>query len=155
MSATSVSYPQSFYYPIMSIVKRFLCLCALCLALPAFAQVAAIDMDFAFHQLKTNGSEPFAKALYEANPECIKPLVAQLSPLIKDRRGYIGYEELSRARLGKRLERVVYAIHFENGPIFLRLDFYDNGSQRICLPAVVSREASEVLPFDLISAAGK
>jgi hypothetical protein len=37
----------------------------------------------------------------------------------------------------------------------MRIDFYENTKGRICLPAKFSREAADILPFDLISATGK
>ena len=139
-------------------MKPSIALFAMCLAFAsstAVAQSSGPNLDFAFEQLKTNGAEPFAKYLYEANPENSRAVAAQLSSLAKGKGDYLGYEVISRVRLTKRVERVTIVINFETCPIYMRIDLYDSIKTKLCMPAVLSREATDILPFDLISAAGK
>ena len=119
------------------------------------AQVNEVDLNFALAQLKTNGLFPFAKILYADNQESAKQTVDQLGPLLRASGDYAGFEILSRRNLTKRVERLVIVLNFDNFPIYMRIDYYDNSKQKICLPAKFSREAAEILPFDLISATGK
>jgi hypothetical protein len=118
------------------------------------ALAGEIDLDFAFSQLASNGSTPFARRLYD-NPENAKQLVSRLDALMPGAGTYVEHEIVSQRFLTKRVERLIIAIYFENFPIYLRIDFYETAKGRICLPATVSKEASDILPHDLIAAAGK
>lgn len=121
----------------------------------AQAQMGEPDLNFAFSQLKSNGPVPFARALYEADQDAADELVSRLVPMTKHVGEFTGFEIVSRKFLTKRIERVVVAIYFERRPVYLRVDYYETAKGRVCLPAAVSREAADVLPFDLISAAGR
>jgi hypothetical protein len=125
------------------------------LALPLAAQSSNPSLDFAFEQWRSNGPEPFAKALYGANAESAKQLSAQLAPMVRLRGEYQGYEVISRTKIGQKLERHIIVIHFEHAPLFMRLDLYEAAHARFFLPALVSREASDILPLDILSVAGK
>lgn len=120
----------------------------------AFAAGAEIDLDFAFNQLRGNGAVPFANALYQ-DPENAQRLIARMSPLLQGGGEFYSYEIVSRRFLTKKVERVVLALYFERFPVYLRVDFYDTFKGKICLPALVSRDATDVLPLEIISAAGK
>jgi hypothetical protein len=119
--------------------------------LNAFAQV---DFDFSFSQLKGNGVIPFANSLYQ-DPGNASQLVSRLSPLVQGAGEFNSYEVVSRRYLTKKIERVIVVLYFERLPIYMRIDYYDTSKGRICLPASVSKEASDILPFELISASGK
>jgi len=113
-----------------------------------------IDLDFAFSQLTSNGATPFARRLYD-DPENAKQLISRLDALMQGAGNCVGHEIVSQRFLTKRIERLVIAIYFENFPIYLRIDFYETPKGRICLPAAVSKDGSDILPHDLIAAAGK
>jgi hypothetical protein len=132
-----------------------LLLLGLVIAACAHAQNAGPDLDFAFSQLKGNGPVPFARALYDTDQENARQVVSQLSPLLAQSGDFFGYEIVSRKFLTKRVERVVVVIYFERFPLYMRIDYYDTPKGRICLPASFTKEASAILPFDLISATGK
>ena len=119
------------------------------------AQAGEVDLNFAFTQLKGNGSGPFSKALFVGDQESATQLVNQLSPLLKSAGDYSSFELVSRRNLTKRIERLVIVVYFENFPVYMRIDSYENSKGRIFLPAKFSKEAAEILPFDLISASGK
>jgi hypothetical protein len=119
------------------------------------AQTGEIDLPFAFSQLKGNGLTPFAKALFAGDQKNTQQLVDQLGPLVQGAGDFTSFELLSRRFLTKRVERIVLVIYFDNFPIYMRIDYYENSTGRICLPAKFSKEAAEILPFDLISASGK
>ena len=133
--------------------------CLLCAALlfasRAFAQAADPVLDAAFPQLKGNGPVPFSRAVYEGDTDNARQLAAQFNPLLAQSGSFVGYEVVSRKFLTKRVERISLAIYFENFPVYLRIDAYESPKGRIYLSANVSREASGILPFDLISATGK
>ena len=132
-----------------------LLLLILAIAVRANAQPSEITLDSAFSQLKGNGAAPFAKALYESDQENARQLVSQLSPLLTQAGEFFGYEIVSRRYLTKRVERIVIAIYFEKFPVYMRIDAYDTPKGRIFLAASCNKEASALLPFDLISASGK
>ena len=119
------------------------------------AQNGDVDLNFAFSQMKSNGLSPFAKALYATNQTNAQQLVDQLGPLVQSAGDFTGFELLSRRFLTKRVERLVIAVYFDNFPVYMRIDYYDTKWGRICLPAKFSREAADILPFDVISASGK
>lgn len=119
------------------------------------AQMGEIDLNFAFSQMKSNGLMPFAKLLYAGDQKNSQQLVDQLGPLVQSAGDFNSFELLGRRPLTKRVERLVIAIYFDNFPVYMRIDFYENTKGRICLPAKFSREAADILPFDLISATGK
>lgn len=119
------------------------------------AQASEVDLNFPFSQLKGNGSVPFSKALFVGDQESATQLVNQLSPLLRSAGDFSGFELLSRRNLTKRIERLVIVMYFENFPVYMRIDSYENSKGRIFLPAKFSKEAAEILPFDLISASGK
>ena len=127
----------------------------LTLATRASAQSADGDLSSAFSQLKANGAIPFAKALYPDEPENARQLISQLSPLIQMAGEFSTFELVSRRFLTKRVERLIVVIYFENFPVYLRIDSYENSKRRIFLPVKISRDAADILPFDLISASGK
>lgn len=114
-----------------------------------------VDLNFAFSQMKGNGLTPFAKMLYPGDQKSSQQLVDQLGPLVQSAGDFTGFELLSRRYLTKRVERLVLVIYFENFPVYMRIDYYESSRGRICLPAKFSRDAAEILPFDLISASGK
>lgn len=119
------------------------------------AQTGEVDLNFAFSQMKANGLTPFAKLLYSGDQKNSQLLVDQLGPLVQPAGEFIGFELLSRRPLTKRVERLLIAIYFDNFPVYMRIDYYENTKGRICLPAKFSKDAAEILPFDLISASGK
>lgn len=120
----------------------------------ASALGAEIDLDFAFNQLKGNGAVPFANALYP-DLDNAQRLVTRMSPLLQGGGEFSGYEIVSRRFLTAKVERVLIALYFERFPVYLRLDIYSTLKGKICLPAVVSKDAAEVLPLDTIASAGK
>ena len=138
-------------------MKTFTLIVILCLtfACRLGAQSGEVDLNFAFSQMKGNGLTPFAKMLYPGDQKNSQLLVDQLGPLVQSGGEFIGFELLSRRPLTKRVERLVIAIYFENFPVYMRIDYYENTKGRICLPAKFSKEAAEILPFDQISASGK
>jgi len=137
-------------------MKRSLFLVMLFLSgLALRAQSSDLNLDFAFEQLKTNGATPFAKVLYDSDLDGVKSLSKTMGPMVEASGDYLEYEILSRKPIGRRLERWVLAIHFSKRPLFLRLDVYETNISKICLSTLVSREASEILPFDMISATGR
>ena len=115
---------------------------------------AEIDLDFAFNQLKGNGAVPFANALYQ-DPDNAQRLATRMAPLLQGGGEFYNYEVVSRRFLTKKVERIVLALYFERFPVYLRLDFYDTFKGKICLPALVSKDATDVLSLEIISAAGK
>ena len=117
-------------------------------------RAAEVDLDFAFTQLKGNGSIPFARAIYD-DANIADKLASHLGPLIEGAGDFSSYEIVSRRFLTKRIERVIIAIYFDKYPVYLRIDYYETAKGRICLPAIVSKDAADVLPHDLISVAGK
>ena len=119
------------------------------------AQSAESDLNFAFSQLKSNGPVPFARALYAGDTDSAKQLSERLGSLTGNSGDCFGYEVVSRKFITKRIERFVVAIYFEKFPVYLRIDYYDTTKGRICLPASLSKEASDLLPFEIIAAAGK
>ena len=119
------------------------------------AQTSEIDLNFAFTQMKANGLSPFARLLYPGDQKSAQQLVDQLGPLAQSAGEFNSYELLSRHFLTKRIERVVIVIYFENYPVYMRIDYYENSKNKICLPAKFSKEAADILPFDVISATGK
>ena len=123
--------------------------------IPINAQTNESDLTFAFSQLKGNGAVPFSKAIYQTDTESARNLVDHLTPLIQGSGNYLGFEIVSRHALTKRIERVVIVIYFENLPVYMRIDAYNNTKSQIFLTAKFSKDAAEILPFDLISAAGK
>lgn len=119
------------------------------------ACAAESELNAAFTQLKGNGATPFAVMLYGTDQEDAMLLVNQMNPLMKQCGDYLGYEVVSRDFLTKRFERIIVAIYFERFPLYMRIDQYATPQGKIWLPALVSKDAAAVLPFDLISAAGK
>ncbi len=132
-----------------------LALLALVLARPLPAQPAEGKLYQALAQLKTNGPTTFADLLYGIDTESARLLANQLKPLIGPSGDYLGYQVVSKIALTTRVERLTLAIYFERLPVYMRIDVYENPSGKIYLPAKVSRDAADILPFDLISAAGK
>jgi len=137
-------------------MKRSLFLVMLLLSgLALRAQSSDLNLEFAFGQLKTNGATPFAKALYEADLDGARILSKTMGPMLESCGDYLEYEVLSRRSIGRRMERLVLAIHFSKRPLFLRIDLYETNTSKICLSTLVSKEASEILPFDVISSTGR
>lgn len=134
--------------------KITLCFALLLFATRALAASGAVDLDFAFSQLKGNGPAPFANALYQDRDHAQR-LVSRLDPLIQGAGQFNGYEIISQRNLAKKIERVVLVLYFDKAPIYMRIDLYETTQGKICLPAIVSKEAADVLPADFISAAGK
>ena len=118
------------------------------------AQSHQDNLDAAFTQLKGNGLTPFARVLYDDLGNADN-FVRRLSPLVSNAGDFLSYEIISERRLTQKITRVVIVIYFEKAPVYLRIDFYETPKGRICLPALASREASDVLPPDLIAVAGK
>ncbi len=135
--------------------RRFLAVMFLVSGLALQAQSSELNLDFAFEQLKTNGAVPFAKVLHEDNVEEARILSKHLAPQIENAGEYLGYEILSRRSIGRRLERLVLVAYFAKRPLFIRLDLYEGSTTKFCLSTLVSRDASELLPFDVISATGR
>lgn len=121
----------------------------------AHAQQTDSRLDFAFAQLKSNGPGPFARALFDPNPAAAHRLETQLTPLVANDGGFIGYEVLSRKPLTSRIDRIVVAIYYEKGPVFLRIDSYRSSEGRIFLPALVSDDADKVLPAETLEVTGR
>ncbi|HEY4300773.1 MAG TPA: hypothetical protein VGM73_07870 [Candidatus Didemnitutus sp.] len=136
-------------------MKKLLLAAALALAALAHAQVSEPRLNLAFSQLKANGVTTFADTIYGIGSENSHLLASQLAPLLKDAGDYFGYQYIQRTNLAKRVDRLIVVIYFDQYPVYLRLDTYDTPSGRIYLPANVSRDPGAVLPFDIISAAGK
>lgn len=153
MIELEAGFPVSGSPPPMK--RRFLALLFLVSGFALRAQSSEPNLDFAFEQLKTNGAAPFAKVLYEDNSEEARQLTKHLAPMIESSGEYLGYEILSRRSIGRRLERLVLVAYFAKRPIFLRMDLYESSSTKLCLSTLISREASELLPFDIISATGR
>lgn len=124
-------------------------------AVSGHAQQTDNRLDFAFAQLKSNGPGPFARALFDPNPGAARQLETQLSPLVANAGGYIGYEVLSHKPLTRRIDRNIVAIYYEKGPVFLRIDSYRSSDQRIFLPAFVSNDADKVLPAEMLEVTGR
>jgi len=135
--------------------RRFLAVMFLVSGLALRAQSSELNLDFAFEQLKTNGAVPFAKVLYEDNVEEARILSKHMAPMLENVGEYLGYEILSRRSIGRRLERLVLVAYFAKRPLFIRLDLYEGNPGKLCLSTLVSREATELLPFDVISATGR
>jgi hypothetical protein len=112
------------------------------------------NLDAAFAQLKGNGLSPFARVLYE-DSDSADNFVRRLSPLVSNAGDFFGYEIVSERRITQKITRVVIVIYFDKSPVYLRLDYYETPKGRICLPALASKEASDILPPDLIAATGK
>jgi len=115
---------------------------------------AQAELDFAFSQLKGNGAVPFANALYQ-DPDNAQRLANRLAPLLQGAGEFSGHEVLSRRYLAKKIERVVIVLYFEKFPVYMRIDLYDTARGKVWLPASVSRDATDILPLEIISAAGK
>ena len=133
------------------------CLLLLLVALVcrAHAQSGGPDLDFAFSQFKGNGPIPFARVLYDTDPDNARLVVNQLSPLLAQSGDFFGYEIVSRKFLTKRIERVIAVIYFDRFPLYMRIDYYDTPKGRICLPASFTKDATAILPFEMISTTGK
>lgn len=127
----------------------------LTLATHAFAQSDEVDLNFAFSQMKGNGAVPFSKALYGSDTEKARVLVDHLTPLVQWSGNFEDFELISRRYLSKKIERLVLVMYFEKFPVYMRIDYYQTSKGRIFLTAKFSKEAAEILPFDLISATGK
>lgn len=134
--------------------KIALLIISLSFCVSAFPQAGANDLDFAFSQLKGNGPASFANSLYQDGDNA-RQLTNRLNPLMQGVGEFNGYEIISRRFLSKRIERLIIVLYFERFPVYLRLDYYDTTKGRVCLPANVSKEASDILPYDLISTVGK
>ena len=115
---------------------------------------AQTDLEFAFSQLKDNGAVPFANALYQ-DPENAQRVITRLTPLLQGGGAYNGFEVVSRRFITKKVERVVLALYFDKFPVYMRIDLYDTPRGKVWQAAQVSREATDVLPLEIISAAGK
>ena len=135
----------------MKKIHRLFVVLLLGTSLTAFAEG---DLDFAFSQLKGNGPVPFANSLYQ-DPGNASLLIDRLNRLVQGAGDFNSYEIVSRRYLTKKIERVVMVLYFDRFPLFLRIDYYDTPKGKICLPANVSKEAVDILPLDLIAAAGK
>jgi hypothetical protein len=133
----------------------FLLFLLLALGVRVGAQTPEAKLTFAFSQLKGNGVATFAGTLYGIDADSAKLLADQLGPLVRESGDYFGYQVVTRTPLTKRVERLVIAIYYDKFPVYMRVDLYDTPSGRIYLPASVSRDAAAILPFDVISAAGK
>jgi hypothetical protein len=120
----------------------------------ASAQTSEIDLTFAFNQLRTNGPTPFARVLYPEHGDSARSVAAKLTQLTTDAGPFNGFEIVSRTRLTSRVERLTFALYFENYPVFARIDYYASEKHPHFLPAVFSRYANDILPFNLTATAG-
>ena len=117
-------------------------------------QIHQDNLDSAFNQLKGNGLTPFARALYE-DTDSANNFIHHLDPLMRGAGEFLDYEILSIHPLAKKINRMIIVIYFEKFPMYLRLDTYDTPKGRIYLSPLASKEASDVLPPDLIAVSGK
>lgn len=118
------------------------------------AALGEAELDFAFSQLKGNGIVPFANSLYQ-DQNSASQMVNRLGQLTQGAGDFNSYEVVSRKYLTKKIERVIIVLYFDRYPVYMRIDYYDTPKGRISLPASISKEASDVLPLEIISAAGK
>ncbi|HVU15637.1 MAG TPA: hypothetical protein VHD32_01835 [Candidatus Didemnitutus sp.] len=136
-------------------MKKLLLLSALALATLAGAQTSEPKINVAFSQLKGNGVTTFADTIYGIGSASSRQLATQMGPMISDAGDYLGYQLVQRTNLAKNINRLILVIYFDRFPVYLRIDTYDTPAGRIYLPANVSKDPDAVLPFDIISAAGK
>ena len=119
------------------------------------AQNVETDLSFAVSQLVGNGPVPFARALYPVDDDSYRQLADRLTAITRDAGAAIGFEILSRRLIAQKVERIVIALYYEKRPVYLRVDSYSSPKGRIFLPALVSREAIDVIPLDVINTSGK
>jgi hypothetical protein len=136
-------------------MKTLLLLATLALAPLGLAQVSEPRLNLAFSQLKANGVTTFSDTIYGIGSENSRLLALELAPLLKDAGDYFGYQLIQRTALARRVERLILVIYCDHYPVYLRIDAYDTPAGRLYLAANVSKDAGSVLPFDMISAAGK
>ncbi|WP_221032502.1 hypothetical protein [Actomonas aquatica] len=126
---------------------RILGLLVATLLLPCLAVAQSDVMPYAVEQLKTNGSQSFAKLLPPDDIEESRRLAAALDKLRFHAGNLMDWEVIDSRPLSTRLTRQIMVLHYEAFPIFLRIDVYDSAHDTLYLSPKLSREIEDLLPF--------
>lgn len=139
--------------PLLRLLRLLLCFSLL--AAPGFAasEKAAVDLDFAFDQLKANGPGPFARALFRSQRD-EQSLTAQLEPLVREAGIFLDFEVLSDRPISRRVNRVIVVLHYETKPLYFRFDRYKGSFETLPQAPRLSDDAKDILPHDILAQVG-
>ncbi len=130
----------------MRLPRFSLLACVLLAALPLRA--VSDHLPYALEQLPGNGPAAFAKILMPRFPEEARRLGSALEGATENAGDLLDSEIVVRTRVTSRLTRIVIALHYEQRPVFLRIDRYTNESEELFLNARVLRDLDALIPDD-------
>lgn len=116
------------------------------LGLPRVAFAQTDELPYAFDQLKANGSLSFAKRILPEDLEAARRLAEKLNKTGGRAGNLMDWEVVDTRPISSRLTRHIFALHYEDFPIFLRLDIYQSAHDKHYLYPEVSRELEVLLP---------
>ncbi len=130
----------------MRIIPAPLLLALLVISTPLRAETNTLN--YALDQLPGNGPASFAKILLARQPEAAQRLATSLAKASEGAGTLLDHQFIASVRISSRLERFVIALHYEERPLFLRLDRYVSGSEVRFLNATVLTSIDELSPND-------